>query len=161
MASHPAFGCDCVCRQLDPAHGASLPQKRLPQAARGRESAGRFAGSGRDSGADLSLPMHHPQRDEIAGGGREVQARTDRATHCDPQWAARDGEISGAVVRLLRGSRRFCGLPGRTHACPRNSVPGSVPRGRHCRLPGIRVRADSRLDLEGEDLGRDRKACFS
>ena len=49
-------------------------------------------------------------------------------------------------------------LAGRTHACARSSVPASVPRGRHCRLPGIRVRADSRLDLERTDLGRDREA---
>lgn len=53
----------------------------------------------------------------------------------------------------------FSCLPRRTHACPRNSVPGSVPRGWHCRLHGIRIRADSRLNLEGADLGRDRQAC--
>src|ERR1700738_605363 len=69
VASHTSFGCDRFCRQLDPAHGGSLSQERLPQAARRRQSSRRAAGGGRDAGAGLQFSVHDTPRDEVSGGG--------------------------------------------------------------------------------------------
>src|ERR1700682_408167 len=158
MASDPAFGCDRVRRQLDHSHVAPHPQKRLPPAARGRQSARHPTRGGRDSWPDLPFPVLHAQRDEVPCGSGAVQPRPHRPANCDPQWTAGDGEISGAVVPLLRIDRGLCRLPDRTHSEPRHSVPKRVPCGRCDGLPGIRCRTDPRLDLERPVVERDLKA---
>src|SRR3974390_3710087 len=100
VAAYHLVGRDRVFCQLCHAHVAQVAPGRLQATAQRGKGLCCHPRRGSHPGA-VYVPLHHARGDEVPGDGGKTQAWPGGHADPSPQSSHRDGQVPGAVVRLL------------------------------------------------------------